>query len=211
MKTNISVSKQNMDKLKNFSSSNKMKNISSLIGSIQKIRLDDPNLNSRCTKVKRVEKQSTVSSGLHTHRSNANYTSNTSQDLEYNKTTGVMKKNKSNCSQNFEKITSSDKQLKKDSSTYSRASNASKKYYSTMNSNSERGHKVSTQKLRKDIEELKMKHKRNVNKVKTTTPGKSVNPADKNSQKRKHIEGPARIQAKLICKLSRFKFQHSVE
>lgn len=199
LKSNMSVSKTNIDKLKTLSNSNK---ITSLIGSIQKIRLDEPQLSSRCKKVKRVGKQNTVSSESSNPKMGTIYNSNTSQDLEYHKTSArVLTKNKSNQSQKFEKFNPSEKQLKKDSSNYSRASNTSKKYYHTMNSNSERGHKVSTKRLRQDIEEIKAKHQKN--KLKETTISSAqtgTNFSKTNKKKNAYNEVPARIKAKLIRK-----------
>jgi hypothetical protein len=200
-KTNISVSKQNMDRLKSLPTTSKVNDINTLIGSIQKIRLEDPQLSSRCKKGKRVCKQNTMVSDSSRQKITTIYNSNTSQDLEYNKTTGVLKKNKSNCSQKFEKINASDKQLKKDSSGYSRTSNTNKKYYSTINSNSERGNKVSTQKLRKDIEELKSKHKMSVTKIKGNSNATRIYKPERSGNKYNYTDTPARGPAKLICKI----------
>ena len=198
LKNNMSVSKQNIDKLKTLSNSNK---ITSLIGSIQNIRLDEPQLSSRCKKVKRVGKQNTVSSESSNAKVGTIYNSNTSQDLEYHKTSArVLTKNKSNQSQKFEKFNPSEKQLKKDSSNYSRASNTSKKYYSTINSNSERGHKVSTKRLRQDIEEIKAKHQKNKLKETTISSAQTGTNLSKTKKKSGYNEVPARIKAKLICK-----------
>jgi hypothetical protein len=203
VKSNISLSKQSMDRMKSLSSTNNVKDINSLIGSIQKINLEDPQLSSRCKKSKRVSKQNTMVSDSSRQKISTIYNSNNSQDLEYNKTSGVLKKNKSNCSQKFEKISASDKQLKKDSSGYSRTSKTNKKYYSTINnSNSERGNKISTQKLRKDIEELKSKHSMGVNKVKNNNTNVASNyRPERSGKKYNYPDAPARIQAKFICKL----------
>ena len=176
-----------------------MSEISSLIGSIRN-GLEDPQLSSRWKKGKRVGKQSTLASDSSRQKICQIYNSNTSQDIEYNKTSAVLKKNKSNCSQKFEKITSSDKQLKKDSSNYSRSGNANKKYYSTINSNSDKEHKVSTQRLRKDIEELKSKNKKNITKTKSSQKALCNYKPERSSRVGKNYEGTARIQAQLICK-----------
>lgn len=113
--------------------------------------------------------------------------------MEYTKITKTLSKNKSNVSQKFEKI-SSDKNLKKDSSGYSRAS-GSNKYYS-INSQSERGHKVDTQRLRKDIREITQKNQRTVQQTKQS---KAKLAASEVTQGKTH-EVRARIKAKLVCK-----------
>lgn len=198
-----------MDRLKSLSSTSNVKDINSLIGSIHKINLEDPQLSSRCRKNKRVSKQNTMVSDSSRQKINAIYNSNNSQDLEYNKTSGVLKKNKSNCSQKFEKITASDKQLKKDSSGYSRTNNTNKKYYSTINnSNSERGNKISTQKLRKDIEELKSKHSMGVNKAKNNTNVASNYRPERSSKKSAYPDAPARVQAKFMRKFTLIILQY---
>ena len=80
IKSNISVTKHNMERFKNFSSSNKMKNISSLIGSIQKVRLDDPQLSNRSKNIRQTGKLTTTSAELHRQKSKEDYNSTTSQD-----------------------------------------------------------------------------------------------------------------------------------
>lgn len=92
---NVSMNKQNLDRLKTLSKNSKLSNFGSLIGNIHKIKLDEPQLSSRCKKVKRVYKQNTLSSDSNIQKGSTIYNSNTSQDLEYNKTVKVMKKNKS--------------------------------------------------------------------------------------------------------------------
>ena len=128
--------------------------------------------------------------------------------------------NKSNSSsQKFDKISVSDKQLNKNSSNYSRASNTTKKYYSTINSNSERGHEVTTKMLRKDIEERKMKYNKNrKNKGGKLLKGKSnanvtsTYKPDRHLKKSgKYPEKPARIKAALICKYNVIKILVSNE
>lgn len=149
---------------------------------------------------KRVIKQNTLLSD--SSRQKSIIGNNMSQDIEYNKTSYLLRKNKNNCSQNFEKITASDKQLKKNSSNYSRASNTNKKYYSSINSNSERSHEVSTKNLRKDIRELKKKYQKNVNSKKKSSV--NITSSYKPERSTKKRDRPARVKAALICKLSLF-------
>lgn len=109
----------------------------------------------------------------------------------------MLRKNKSNRSHHFDKITASERQLNKNSSIFSRANHTNKKYYSTINSNSE----VSTKSLRKDIKELKKKYQKNIVNKKSKVNITSSYKPERSGKKSKYLDRPAMIKAALICKL----------
>lgn len=177
LKGELSVSKQNMEKLKMLSKTNKMKNINMLIGGVQKVELIDTEPSQSRKLNKKPSKNETLSSDsakqLKTISNSKIFNSNSSHDLEY-KIYNHIKKTKVH---SISKNTVSEKSLRNDM-PHQKGHMSQRKQYNTirqtqkvdsnLSPSSEKedcnfwkfNHLIgSTQKLRKDIETLKLKHK----------------------------------------------------